>query len=108
MPASSGLQTISAPPAALCLTKGRPRPSLPSTPRLPVGVIGVKGEFVRGEVVSCLTEDGCEIARGLVNYSSDDASRILRAHTEEIEERLGYMEQPEMIHRDNMVVLAGE
>jgi glutamate 5-kinase len=43
-----------------------------------------------------------------VNYSSDDASRILRAHTEEIEERLGYMEQPEMIHRDNMVVLAGE
>jgi len=78
------------------------------TSLLPVGVIGVKGEFVRGEVVSCLTEDGCEIARGLVNYSSDDASRILRAHTEEIEERLGYMEQPEMIHRDNMVVLAGE
>ena len=63
---------------------------------------------MRGEVVSCLNEDGCEIARGLVNYSSDDASRILRAHTEEIEERLGYMEQPEMIHRDNMVVLAGE
>ena len=78
------------------------------TSLLPVGVIGVKGEFVRGEVVSCLTEDGCEIACGLVNYSSDDASRILRAHTEEIEERLGYMEQPEMIHRDNMVVLAGE
>ena len=78
------------------------------TSLLPVGVIGVKGEFVRGEVVSCLTEDGCEIARGLVNYSSDDASRILRVHTEEIEERLGYMEQPEMIHRDNMVVLAGE
>lgn len=75
------------------------------TSLLPVGVIEVKGDFVRGEVVSCLTEDGREIARGLVNYSSDDASRILRAHTEEIEERLGYMEQPEMIHRDNMVVL---
>lgn len=75
------------------------------TSLLPVGVIAVEGEFVRGEVVSCVTQAGVEIARGLVNYSSDDASRILRAHTEEIEARLGYMEQPEMIHRDNMVVL---
>ena len=75
------------------------------TSLLPVGVIAVEGEFVRGEVVSCMTQAGVEIARGLVNYSSDDASRILRAHTEEIEVRLGYMEQPEMIHRDNMVVL---
>ena len=75
------------------------------TSLLPVGVIAVEGEFVRGEVVSCMTQAGVEIARGLVNYSSDDASRILRAHTEEIEARLGYMEQPEMIHRDNMVVL---
>ena len=70
-----------------------------------MGVIAVEGEFVRGEVVSCMTQAGVEVARGLVNYSSDDASRILRAHTEEIEARLGYMEQPEMIHRDNMVVL---
>ena len=75
------------------------------TSLLPVGVIAVEGDFVRGEVVSCMTQAGVEIARGLVNYSSDDASRILRAHTEEIEARLGYMEQPEMIHRDNMVVL---
>lgn len=75
------------------------------TSLLPVGVIAVEGSFVRGEVVSCMTQDGLEVARGLVNYSSDDASRILRAHTEEIEARLGYMEQPEMIHRDNMVVL---
>ena len=75
------------------------------TSLLPVGVIAVEGEFVRGEVVSCMTQAGVEVARGLVNYSSDDASRILRAHTEEIEARLGYMEQPEMIHRDNMVVL---
>lgn len=75
------------------------------TSLLPVGVIAVEGEFVRGEVVSCMTQAGVEIARGLVNYSSDDASRILRAHTEEIEAHLGYMEQPEMIHRDNMVVL---
>ena len=46
------------------------------------------------------------MARGLVNYPSEDAARICRAHTEEIVGRLGYMEQPEMIHRDNMVVLA--
>lgn len=78
------------------------------TSLLPVGVIAVEGEFVRGEVVSCMTQAGVEVARGLVNYSSDDASRILRAHTEEIEARLGYMEQPEMIHRDNMVVLTNK
>ena len=47
------------------------------TSLLPVGVIAVEGEFVRGEVVSCMTQAGVEVARGLVNYSSDDASRIL-------------------------------
>ena len=74
------------------------------TSLLPVGVVDVQGEFVRGEVVTCITEDGTPIARGLVNYSSTDALRIRRAHTDEIVERLGYIEQPEMIHRDNMVV----
>ena len=76
------------------------------TSLLPVGVVRVEGSFRRGDVVSCLNEAGAEIARGLVNYGSEDAARICRAHTEEIEARLGYMEQPEMIHRDNMVVLA--
>ena len=75
------------------------------TSLLPVGVIDVKGDFVRGEVVTCVREDGTPIARGLVNYSSTDALRLRRAHTDEIPERLGYMEQPEMIHRDNTVVL---
>lgn len=74
------------------------------TSLLPVGVVDVQGEFVRGEVVTCITEDGTPIARGLVNYSSTDALRIRRAHTDEIVERLGYIEQPEIIHRDNMVV----
>ena len=76
------------------------------TSLLPVGVVRVEGSFRRGDVVSCLNAAGAEIARGLVNYGSEDAARICRAHTEEIEARLGYMEQPEMIHRDNMVVLA--
>lgn len=73
---------------------------------LPVGVVRVEGSFKRGDVVSCLNGKGAEVARGLVNYPSEDAARICRAHTEEIVGRLGYMEQPEMIHRDNMVVLA--
>ncbi|MBP3438040.1 MAG: glutamate 5-kinase [Sutterella sp.] len=76
------------------------------TSLLPVGVVRVEGSFRRGDVVSCLNAAGAEIARGLVNYGSEDAARICRAHTEEIEARLGYMEQPEMIHRDNMVVLS--
>ena len=76
------------------------------TSLLPVGVVRVEGSFKRGDVVSCLNGEGTEVARGLVNYPSEDAARICRAHTEEIVGRLGYMEQPEMIHRDNMVVLA--
>ena len=76
------------------------------TSLLPVGVVRVEGSFKRGDVVSCLNGLGTEVARGLVNYPSEDAARICRAHTEEIVARLGYMEQPEMIHRDNMVVLA--
>lgn len=76
------------------------------TSLLPVGVVRVTGSFVRGDVVSCLAPDGTEVARGLINYGSDDAKRLCRAHTEEISLRLGYMDQPEMIHRDNMVVFA--
>ena len=77
------------------------------TSLLPVGVVAVEGEFVRGEVVSCVTADGIEVARGLVNYSSADAKRICRCHTEEIPERLGIIDRPEIVHRDNMV-LVGE
>lgn len=75
------------------------------TSLLPVGVVEVKGEFVRGEVVACVTADGEEVARGLVNYSSADARRICRCHTDEVEARLGFIEQVEIVHRDNMVVL---
>jgi glutamate 5-kinase len=72
---------------------------------LPIGVHDLSGEFERGEVVSCLDPDGREIARGLVNYSASEARRILRAPSHEIEARLGYMEEPELIHRDNLVLL---
>lgn len=70
---------------------------------LPVGVKAVEGDFVRGEVVACVTEEGVEVARGLINYSSDDARRIMGCHTEEIPERLGILDRPELIHANNMV-----
>jgi glutamate 5-kinase len=72
---------------------------------LPIGVYEVSGAFERGEVVSCLDESRREIARGLVNYSAAETRRILRAPSGEIEARLGYVDEPELIHRDNLVLL---
>ncbi|MGZ8288476.1 MAG: glutamate 5-kinase [Telluria sp.] len=72
---------------------------------LPIGVLEVRGEFGRGAVVTCMGEDGVAIARGLSNYTSAEARRILRKPSSEIENVLGYMEGPELIHRDNLVLL---
>jgi glutamate 5-kinase len=72
---------------------------------LPIGVVEVIGEFQRGDVVGCITQDGREIARGLVNYASGDARQIARKPTGEIQATLGYIEEPELIHRDNLVLL---
>ena len=72
---------------------------------LPIGVVGVTGEFERGEVVGCIDAAGHEIARGLVNYSAQETARILRKPSSEIEAILGYVDEPELIHRDNLVLL---
>ncbi len=72
---------------------------------LPIGVIDVKGEFGRGAVITCIGEDGTPIARGLCNYTSGEARRIMRRPSAEIEAILGFLEGPELIHRDNMVLL---
>jgi glutamate 5-kinase len=72
---------------------------------LPIGVVDVIGEFRRGDVVGCVKKDGREIARGLVNYSSLEARQIARKPTSEIESILGFIEEPELIHRDNLVLL---
>ncbi len=72
---------------------------------LPIGVRDLQGDFERGEVVSCLSPDGREIARGLVNYNALETRRILRTATADIEARLGYIDTPELIHRDNLVLL---
>ena len=71
---------------------------------LPIGVMEVKGEFQRGDVVACLDTRGREIARGLVNYSSAQSRLIARRPTAEIENVLGFIEEPELIHRDNLVL----
>jgi glutamate 5-kinase len=71
---------------------------------LPIGVIEVQGEFARGDVIACVDRGGREIARGLVNYASDEARLIARKPTSEIESILGFIEEPELIHRDNLVL----
>ncbi len=72
---------------------------------LPVGVKALSGDFVRGDMVVCIDEQGERVAKGLVNYGSDEAARILGQPSHQIEAILGYMEAPELIHRDNLVVL---
>jgi glutamate 5-kinase len=71
---------------------------------LAVGVSAVEGTFTRGELVSCVDAEGNEVARGLVNYSSDEAKLIEGQSTESIAKILGYREDDELIHRDNLVV----
>ena len=71
---------------------------------LPVGVTDVSGDFSRGEMVACESPEGERIACGLVNYDAAETRRILRCKSAEISERLGYMNEEELIHRDNMVV----
>lgn len=72
---------------------------------LPVGVHAVEGSFTRGEIVACCDQHGHEIARGLVNYGAEDARRIAGKPSDQIESILGYVDEPELIHRDNMVLL---
>ena len=72
---------------------------------LPVGVRQVSGEFKRGEVVSCVDRENNEIARGLVNYSSQEALLIMGKSSELIESILGYIDDEELIHRDNLVLI---
>jgi len=72
---------------------------------LAVGVTKVQGKFDRGEVVSCLDAQGKEVARGLVNYNVDESRKILGHASSKIESILGYVDEPELIHRDNLVLL---
>ena len=72
---------------------------------LPIGVTQVSGEFQRGAVVAVLDAEGQDIARGLINYNAAEARRIAGKASGEIEGILGYVDEPELIHRDNLVLL---
>ncbi|MEP0201505.1 MAG: glutamate 5-kinase [Halioglobus sp.] len=72
---------------------------------LPVGVVAVEGEFSRGDMVACTDPDGREVARGLVNYNSDEARQIKGSASAAINDILGYGGDKELIHRDNLVLV---
>ncbi len=71
---------------------------------LPIGVTEVRGEFHRGDVIAVLSPEGIELARGLANYGSSEARLIARKASREFEKLLGFTGEPEMIHRDNLVL----
>ena len=71
---------------------------------LPIGVVEVHGEFARGDVIAVRSSAGAEIARGLANYSASEARLIARKPSSQIEGLLGYANEPELIHRDNLVL----
>lgn len=93
----SGSIRIDAGAASAILTAGK---SL-----LPIGVTEVIGSFERGAVVTCLDPSGKELARGLINYSSSEARLIAGKPSELIKTLLGYVDESELIHRDNLVVI---
>jgi glutamate 5-kinase len=72
---------------------------------LPIGVVEVKGEFGRGAVITCVSESGVPVARGLSNYTSAETRRIMRKPSSEIESILGFVEGRELVHRDNLVLV---
>ncbi|MDP4909769.1 MAG: glutamate 5-kinase [Burkholderiaceae bacterium] len=72
---------------------------------LPVGVRSIEGDFEPGDVVACLDPEGKECARGLINYSSSDARRIMGQPSSKIIEILGAMTEAELVHRDNLIIL---
>lgn len=72
---------------------------------LPVGVREVQGDFMRGELIACVDAQGREVARGLTNYGATDARRIMGQPSTRIGALLGYEDEPELIHRDNLVLL---
>ncbi len=71
---------------------------------LPVGVLRAEGDFARGELVACVDPEGREIARGLSNYTAQEVAVIKGQGTAKLEAILGYAREPELIHRDNLVL----
>ena len=74
---------------------------------LPIGMTTVEGDFSRGDVIAVRDAAGSEIARGLANYASAEARLLCRKPSAEFQNLLGYMAEPEMVHRDNLVLMGG-
>ena len=91
-----GSVTVDAGAAHKVLTEGK---SL-----LPIGMTGVAGDFSRGDVIAIKDEQGAEIARGLANYASAEARLLCRKPSHDYEALLGYTAEPEMVHRDNLIL----
>ncbi len=72
---------------------------------LPVGIVAVQGRFDRGDVVRCIDRAGRVVGQGLVNYASAEAEKLIGAASSEIAQRLGFALEPELVHRDNLVVM---
>lgn len=72
---------------------------------LPVGVKSVVGDYSRGDLIRCVDESGNEVARGLVNYSASESRKIIGKSSNLIAEALGYCDNEELIHRDNLVLV---
>ena len=72
---------------------------------LPIGVVSMAGDFERGDLVACLDANGHEVARGLVNYNAHETQLIMRQPSSRIQEILGYVDEPELIHRNNLVLV---
>ena len=94
------------PAGALIIDGGALRALREGASLLPAGVTGARGRFDRGDTVSVLSSDGAEVARGIVAYSDADAARIIGRKTSQIAELLGFRGRDEMIHRDDLVLLA--
>ena len=75
---------------------------------LPIGVKSVVGVFKRGEVVACLNAQGVEVARGLVNYASDECKQIIGKASRQIPAILGYEDDPELINRENLILMEND
>jgi glutamate 5-kinase len=72
---------------------------------LAVGIRAVRGNFTRGEMVACVDAEGKEVARGLVNYSAVETTKIMGSPSDRIQSVLGYVDEPEVITRDNLVLI---
>jgi glutamate 5-kinase len=71
---------------------------------LPIGMVSVEGDFSRGDVIAIVDAQGQEVGRGLANYAAAEARLLCRKPSSEMETLLGYMAEPEMVHRDNLVI----